>query len=305
MQPQGPDVSAINAFYRNANVSQYVTQLFTANTPLTSSTNSSARDQQNDSDTGYVRNDVAERAMARIIEIVSLGKDTGTAETSTTVSESFGHITGATGTSDADTLTMDTRSVYGIDMGAGDDAITARADRAANISGGAGKDAINISADVANGIHGDDGDDTINISGKLVLDVDGGSGDDTIKVAADTIRGVTGGAGNDTMTLEGNRIYASGGTGDDTVTITQTGRNAVAEYGFARGDGSDTITSNGALSIRFSGLTDKDVEVSVSGNTLTAKVAGSDDQISLTLTDGDASNFSWTLDGGNYVLKVG
>ncbi|PZU87969.1 MAG: RTX toxin [Shinella sp.] len=298
-------MSAINAFYRNANVSQYVTQLFTVNTPLTSSASSSARDWQNNSDTGNVRNEVAERAMARIIEIVTLGKDTSSAETSTTVSESFGHITGATGTSDADTLTMDTRSVYGIDMGAGDDVITARSDRVANISGGAGNDTFNISTDVANGIHGDDGDDTINISGKLVLDVDGGSGDDIIKVAADTIRGVTGGAGNDTMTLEGNRIYASGGTGDDTVTITQTGRNAVAEYGFAKGDGSDTITSNGALSIRFSGLTDKDVAISVSGTTLTAKVAGSDDQISLSLTEGDASNFSWTLDGGNYVLTVG
>lgn len=296
-------MTAINSFYSGANALQYATQLFSTRAPANGASASAASTYGAPGSAGW-QGGGAERALARIIEILALGSSPDSAANAS-VSETMGHITGTEGTANGDKLTIRGRSATGLDMGAGDDTVTVKAAMISALSGGEGNDTINLSGQLVNDIHGDAGDDTITIASSLVLDVDGGEGDDRITIAAKTIRGVTGGAGDDTMILEGNRIFVSGGTGNDTVTIKQTGRSAVAEYGFAQGDGSDTIASNGALSIRFTGIAEDDVVISVSGDTLTAKVKGTDDALSVTLTGGDASRYQWVLDGGNHVLKIG
>ncbi|MBP1850761.1 RTX toxin [Rhizobium halophytocola] len=292
-------MTVINAFYRNANAVSYADQLFGngQQAPGTGFGQSSGTALN-----GYVGNAAADRALARIVEILSLGPDAGDAPA---VSETMGYVTGAAGTDGDDTMTLTGRGINDLNAGAGNDRITAKSASITNIAGGGGKDTLQLSAAFVGGIDGGADDDEIGIIGKLALDIAGGAGDDTIKIAADTIIGADGGDGDDTMTLEGTRIFASGGRGNDTVTIRQKGSDAYAEYAFAAGDGEDRINTDGPLAIRFTGIAPDALTVTRSGDTLTASVAGSNDKITVTLDGGQDATYSLVADEGGYVLKVG
>lgn len=298
-----------NAFYRSDKAIQYATQLFSSSSvaatprPTGRATHDAATENRRPTNDG-----ATERAMARIIEIVTLG-GAASAEVAK-VSETFGYITGATATSGDDTLTLKGRAVYNVATDAGKDTVTIKTDSATAVDTGAGNDTLNISARYVNDIEAGAGDDTVQIAGRLALGVNGGEGRDTIRIAADTILGADGGAGDDLLLLEGARLSARGGTGNDTVTFRQTSDRA-AEYLFSRGDGADTFSSNGPLSIRFDGTNGyrpDDVTVTATGNTLAIAFKGSQDKIAVTFEAGALSgttpSYAFSLEQGAYVLKI-
>lgn len=301
-------MASINAFYRSAGSGQYATQLFTSfkspsatTAPWGGGNASSSAASVSSSNSG-----TADRAIARIIEILALG--TGSSTETASVDEALGYITGASGTKGDDTLNLKGKTVYNVSTGAGDDVINAKTTSAAVIDSGDGNDQINLAARYINDITAGAGDDKIEVSAKLALSVDGGDGKDTIKVAADTIIGVSSGAGDDNLYLEGARISASGGTGNDTVTF-NIRDGGVAEYGFARGDGQDIVSSNGPLSVRLSGYRPSDVTVTTADNKLTLTFKGTDDKITVSFDKGalDAikPGFSFVMEKGATMLKIG
>jgi hypothetical protein len=301
-------MTVINSFYRNSNALSYATQLFSASPSVrTQSDAASSWSRQDETD---FTETTGQKALARIVEILALRDAPAGDEAS--VDETLGYITGGKGTEGEDKLTFDANSVYNIDSGAGDDTVTAKAAALAYLSMGAGNDSLSASASFISDIDTGEGDDTLKLSGDLVMDVTGGDGKDTLTVAGEALIGIDGGAGDDTVTLEGTRIFASGGTGNDTVSIKRTDSkadNAIAEYGFARGDGEDTITTNGSLALRFSGYDQKDVSISVDGNTVTATFAGTSDRITVTLDQpalsGQGLTYGFAFDQGRTVLTIG
>jgi hypothetical protein len=269
-----------NTFYRSAYAGQYVSQLFSnTRVPSPSPTSSNAPS------TGtYIPGESAtEKAISRIIEILTLGKTENNEQAS--VSESFGYITHARGTEDDDTLTFAGRSVSNVAAGSGNDSIIVKTATASLIDGGDGDDQIRLAGRFLNDIAGGMGEDTIEISATAVLSVDGGDGNDTLKVAADTVLGLAGGAGDDTIQVEGKRLSASGGTGNDSVTF-NIRRGGSAEYLFARGDGADTIASNGALTVMLTGYTPAEISVMTSNNRMVVTFEGSEDKLTFDFADG-------------------
>jgi hypothetical protein len=293
---------SINAFYRSTYAVQYASQLFSNNRPAPMSPN-----WNDDRPTGtYVPGESAtEKAISRIIEILTLGETESANEAS--VSEKFGYITYARGTKGDDTLTFAGRGVSNVEAGLGNDSIIVKTATAFLIDGGDGDDQIKLAARFLNDIAGGMGDDTIEISAATVLSVDGGDGDDTLKVAADTVLGLTGGDGNDTIHVEGKRLSVSGGTGNDTVTF-NIRRGGSAEYLFARGDGTDTIASNGALTIVLTGYTSAQLSVMTSNNRMVVTFDGSEDQLTLDFTEGALEaaqpNFGFSTKNGLLALWV-
>ncbi|MDP9839122.1 hypothetical protein J2T09_003897 [Neorhizobium huautlense] len=270
---------SINAFYRSSNAGQYASQLFGNNRP-----SSAPSTWSNTSSSTYVPGEsAAEKAISRIVEILTLGN--ADSDDQASVSESFGYITHARGTEGDDTLTFAGRSVSNVEAGAGNDSIIAKTTTASSIDGGDGDDQLKLAARFINDITGGTGDDTIEISAKTVLAVDGGGGNDTLKVAADTVLGLTGGDGDDKIHVESKRLSVSGGTGNDTVTF-NIRRGGSAEYLFARGDGTDTIASNGALTIVLTGYTPAELSVMTSNNRMVVTFEGSQDKLTLDFTDG-------------------
>lgn len=305
-------MAPINSFYRNANAVSYATQLFSGTSASLGNTSSSgtagsSRSAANQAG-GYQNSGSADRALSRIIEILTLGLADGSDAAS--VDETVGYITQASGTSGDDTLDIKGRAVYNVAADAGNDTLTIKTDAAAGIDAGEGDDRINIAARFLNDVTGGAGDDNIQISAKLVLDVTGGGGADTIKISAATILGVDGGDGNDSLYLEGGRMQAAGGTGDDTVTFHQNGDGAV-EYLFARGDGSDSVNSNAPLSIRFGpadGYSPDEMTITTSGNSLTIAFGDTKDKITVNFEDGALAGakpaYAFSMDQGAYVLKI-
>ncbi|WP_145634734.1 RTX toxin [Neorhizobium alkalisoli] len=294
-----------NAFYRNANAASYASVLFTGSASTAAASTARQSVSSSESETGV--STAAQKALARITEILALGN--GTADDGAGVSETYGYITSATGTEDDDKLTLTGRAVSNLTSGGGDDTVMIKSDTVSNIDSGEGNDTLQIKGELINDIQAGSGDDKIELAAKLVLDVSGGDGNDDIKVSGDTLINIDGGDGDDRMYLEGNRIFASGGAGNDTVTIHQTGKDSVAEYTFGKGDGQDTVASDGSLSVRFDGYTEDDLSISVIGNVLTARVKGSDDKISVTLAN-EALNdgkltYAFAMDQGQTVLKIG
>jgi hypothetical protein len=299
----------INSFYRNPNALSYATQLFSASAPVRTQSDAAPSWSRQDDETPFTET-TGQKALARIVEILALRDASAGDEPS--VDETLGYITGGKGTEGEDKLTFDARAVYHIDSGAGDDTVTAKAAALASISTGAGNDSLSASASFISDIDAGEGDDTLKLSGQLVMNVTGGDGKDTLTVAGEALIGIDGGAGDDAMTLEGTRIFASGGAGNDTVSIKRTDMksdNAIAEYGFARGDGEDTITTNGSLKLRFAGYDEKDVSISVDGNTVTATFAGTSDRITVTLDQaamsGQGLTYGFAFDQGRTVLTIG
>ena len=301
-------MTVVNSFYRNPNALAYATQLFSASSPARQQSESApAWDRQDDP---VFTETAGQKALARITEILAL-RDTPAGDQAS-VDESLGYITAAQGSEGDDTLTFDASAIYNVDTGGGADKVAARTAAIAGLSTGAGNDSLAATARYIADVDMGDGDDELKLSGRLVMNVTGGEGNDSLTVAGYALVGIDGGDGDDTMVLEGTRIFASGGTGNDTVTIKRTdikSDNAIAEYGFARGDSEDTIISNGALTLRFDGYAESDVAVSVTGNTLTATFAGSSDKITLTIDDAALSDkgltYGFALDGGRTVLKIG
>lgn len=301
-------MTVINAFYRNPNALAYATQLFSPSSPVRA---------QSETPPGWGKPDdpvftetAGHKALARIAEILALRDAVSGDEAS--VDENLGHITAVKGTEGDDKLTFDAKAVYNVETSGGADTVSARAAAIVGLSTGAGNDSLAASARYINEIDMGAGDDEMKLSGRLVMNVTGGEGNDRLTIAGQALIGIDGGAGDDTMILEGTRIFASGGTGNDTVTIKRTdmkSANAIAEYGFARGDGVDTITSNGALTLRFDDYQEKDVNVTVKGNTLTATFAGSDDKITLTVDEaalsGKGLTYQFALDQGRTILRIG
>lgn len=301
-------MTVINSFYRNPNAQAYAIQLFSASSPVRP-LSEPARSLAGRDDTTFTET-AGQKALARIAEILAL-RDASAGDQAS-VEESLGFITAAQGTEADDKLTFDATAVYNVTTGGGADKVSARAAAIVGLSTGSGEDSLAASARYISDIDMGEGDDEMKLSGRLVMNVTGGEGNDRLTIAGEALIGIDGGAGDDTMILEGTRIFASGGTGNDTVTIKRTdmkSANAIAEYGFARGDGVDTITSNGALTLRFDGYQEKDVSVTVRGNTLTATFAGSDDQISLTIDEAALSGkglaYQFALDQGRTILRIG
>ncbi len=302
-------MTVINSFYRNPNALSYATQLFSASSSVRTDAAATSSWSRQDDETPFTET-TGQKALARIVEILAL-RDAATEE-GASVDETLGYITGGKGTEGEDKLTFDARSVYNIDSGAGDDTVTAKAAALASISTGAGNDSLSASASFISDVDAGEGDDTLKLTGQLVMNVTGGDGKDALTVAGEALIGIDGGAGDDAMTLEGTRIFASGGAGNDTVSIKRTDMkadNAIAEYGFARGDGEDTINTNGSLKLRFAGYDEKDVTISVDGNTLTATFAGTSDRISVTLDQpalsGQGLTYGFAYDQGRTVLTIG
>jgi hypothetical protein len=300
-------MTSINSFYRDPNAVAYATQLFSSNrTPATMA--SSHAYAASSADTQDSQTTAGQRALAKIIEILSLGD--GTSATEANVSESMGYITGVTGTDGNDTLTFTGRAVYNVETGRGDDAVIAKSAAIAGMALGDGKDSLKASGSLLSDIDGGEGNDDIQLTGALIMNVTGGAGDDTIKASGQSLIGIDGGDGNDTMYLEGNRIFASGGKGNDTVTIHQTGGdNSIAEYAFAAGDGQDTISTDGPLSLRLSGYKEGDLSITTANNSLTITMKGSDDKITVSLADskqnGTATpNYEFVSDNGQLILKI-
>ena len=301
----------INAFYRNANAVSYATQLFSGSAMTNGSTASTPSASQRFAarDNGGTPNSgAAERALSRIIEILTLG--TADQNDAASVTEQVGYITAASGTKGDDTIDLKGRAVYKVATGAGNDTINAKTDTVAGLDAGEGDDRINLAARYITDVTGGAGSDTIQTTGKLVVGVDGGAGNDTLKISAATIIGVTGGEGDDTIYLEGTRISASGGRGNDTVTFHQKG-NAKAEYIYARGDGADTINSDGPLSLRFGpadGYAPKDMQITLTGNSLTIAFGESKDKITVNFEEGALNGtkpaYAFSMDKGAYVLKI-
>lgn len=301
-------MTVINSFYRNPLAQAYAIQLFSASTsarPQSEGTSTWSRTDQS-----VITETAGQKALARIAEILAL-RDASDGDDAA-VQESLGYITTARGTEGDDKLTFDAKAVYNIDTGGGADTVTARSTALVGLSTAAGNDSLTASARYIGEVDMGQGDDEVKLSGGLVMNVTGGDGNDRITIAGEALIGIDGGAGDDTIILEGTRIFASGGTGDDTVTITRTDMksgNAIAEYGFSRGDGTDTITTNGSLALRLDGYQEKDVTVTVTGNTLTATFAGSSDKITLTIDpaslSGKALTYGFALDQGSTVLKIG
>ncbi|PYB70865.1 RTX toxin [Rhizobium wuzhouense] len=302
-------MTVINSFYRNPNALVYATQLFSATSTAQARSDAAPTWSRKDDDIPFSES-AGQKALARIAEILAL-RDAPSGEEAS-VDETLGYITGGQGTVGDDKLTFDAKAVYNIDSGGGDDTVTAKASALVSVSTGVGKDSLFASARYIGEIDTGEGDDTLKLSGDLVVDVTGGDGNDTLTVAGEALIGIDGGAGDDTMTLEGTRIFASGGTGNDTVSIKRTDMkadNAIAEYGFARGDGQDTINTNGSLVLRFSGYDEKDVSISVDGNTVTATFAGTADRITVTLDgpamSGQGLTYGFSFDHGRTVLTIG
>ena len=304
--------SITNTFYRNSNAASYASLLFTGSSVSASQPSGSAQGFGSGS-AGGIEPDTqgpAQRALARIVEILALGK--GDASSETSVSESLGYITHASGSDGDDSLTMTGRAVYNVESGAGNDTLKIKTASVSGVDAGDGADKIEAKADLLRGIDGGNGTDDIQLAGKLAMDISGGSGADSIRISAETMTGIDGGDGDDTLYLEGNRIFAAGGAGNDTVTIHQTGKPAgrgVVEYTFGKNGGQDTIATDGPLSLRLDGYFEKDVSISVKDNVLTASFKGSDDKITVTLDkkaleDGGLS-YSFAFDKGQTVLKIG
>lgn len=299
-------MTSINSFYRDPNAVAYATQLFSAAKPQ--SLSATSQSQLATSNTEGAQTTSSQRALARIIEILSLG-DSTTADQAN-VSESMGYITGVTGTESNDTLTFTGRAVYNVETGNGDDTIIAKSAAIAGVGLGDGKDSLKATAALISDIDGGAGNDDIQLTGSLLMNVTGGAGDDTIKASGQSLIGIDGGDGNDTMYLEGSRIFASGGKGNDTVTIHQTGGdNSVAEYAFAAGDGQDTLSTDGPLSLRLTGYKESDLTVTATNNRLIITMKGSDDKITLSL-DGaqqagkSAPSYQFASDNGQLILKI-
>ncbi|THV25691.1 RTX toxin [Peteryoungia ipomoeae] len=299
-------MTTINSFYRNPNAASYMMQLFTAS-PSQAPVREAIRSVQSQS----VPSETAgQRALSRIIEILAL-RDAPLAQ-EPAVDGSLGHITAASGSDGDDKMTFSSRSVFGVETGAGADLVTAKAAYLASVSLGEGADTLRASGSFIDAIELDVGDDVAELSARLIMNVSGGDGDDQITAAGYALIGIDGGDGADKLTLEGTRIFASGGRGDDTVVFKRTDTsadNAIAEYAFARGDGRDKIASNGALTIRFDGYSERDVQIVVQGETLTASFAGSQDALSVTLDKGalkgGALPYSFGLQDGQTILRIG
>lgn len=296
-------MTSINSFYRDPNAVANATQLFSkvkTQAPQDTPTFQSPKT----SDDGMSLSS-GQRALARIIEILSLG-DSATKDQAN-VSESIGYITGVNGTEGDDTQTFTGRGVYNVDTGKGDDSVIAKSALIAGVSLGDGKDSLKASGGLIADVDGGAGNDDIQLTGSLIMNVSGGDGDDTIKASGKALIGIDGGAGNDTMYLEGARIFASGGKGNDTLTIHQTNKESgVAEYAFAAGDGQDTIATDGPLSLRFSGYNASDLTVSRDKNNLVITMKGSEDKITVNLSDANKSDarYQFVSDNGQTVLKI-
>jgi hypothetical protein len=296
------EMSAISSFFSGANAAYTVDTLFSTAKPVSATGTSSRAPVATSRGTAAPEQTAGQKALARIVEILTFGSPDATAAPD--VKEQLGYITSARGTEADDTLTMTGRALYDLETGAGNDSLILKSATISGIALGDGNDTLQAAGSFIGSVDGGAGDDTIKIKAQLALDVLGGAGKDTIAVSADTIIGLDGGDGDDTLNLEGNRIFASGGAGNDTVTLRQTGTDAVMEYAFGHGGGKDTIASNGPLSIRFDGLSEQDLSISVSGNTLTARINGSEDAISVTL-DGTAPSSRFAIENGRTVLKIG
>jgi hypothetical protein len=308
--------SITNSFYRNSNAATYASLLFTGPSVSTGQPSGSAQGFGSGS-AGGIEPDTqgpAQRALARIVEILALGKGDDSSEVS--VSESLGYITHASGGEGDDSLTMTGRAVYNVESGAGDDTLMVKTASLSGLYAGDGADKVQAKAGLLRGIDGGAGKDDIQLAGKLAMDVSGGGDADSIRISAETMTGIDGGDGDDTLYLEGRRIFASGGAGNDTVTIHQTGKPAgkgVVEYTFGKNGGKnggqDTIATDGPISLRFDGYLEKDVSISVKDNVLTASIKGSDDRITVTLDEkalkGGALSYGFAFDKGQAVLKIG
>lgn len=292
-------MSTINSFFTNANAASYIDTLFSA--PRSSAAGSFSPTTLSQSN-GIANAGLAgERALARIIEILTLG-DESQGQTAD-IDEQLGYITGGNGTEASDTLTVTGRAIYNIDTASGDDSLTLKSAYISGIALGDGADTLKAVGSFIGAVDGGAGDDDIQLKAMLALDILGGAGNDTLKVAADTIIGLDGGEGDDTLNLEGSRIFATGGAGNDTVSIRLTGRDAEATYGFGADGGQDKVSVNGALTLQLGGLTEDDMTLSVSGGTLTAKVNGRDDMITISL-DSDALTYRFAVEDGHTVLKL-
>ncbi|HBF28161.1 RTX toxin [Rhizobium sp.] len=296
----------INSFYRDPNAVAYATQLFSG--IKTPSVTTHSPYQTSSADTQDTQNTAGQRALAKIIEILSLGD--GSTTTQANVSESIGNITGANGTDGSDTLTLTGRTIYNVETSGGDDSVIAKSAAIAGVALGDDKDSLKASASLISDIDGGAGNDDIQLTGSLIMNVTGGTGDDTIKASGHSLIGIDGGDGNDTMYLEGNRIFASGDKGNDTVTIHQTGgNNSIAEYAFTAGDGQDTVSTDGPLSLRPSGYKEGDLSITTTKNSLTITMKGSDDRITVSLAGSKQSGnatptYQFASDNGQLILKI-
>lgn len=298
-------MSTINSFYRDPNAVAYASQLFTSARPAAVTAKSLSHSGTAFED-GSVQSS-SQRALARIIEILSLGGDDSVTEAK--VTDSLGYITQASGSEGDDNLTLTGRAIYQVETGAGDDTVMAKTSAMSGVALGDGKDTLKASAALLTDIDGGAGDDDLQLTGALIMNVAGGDGNDSIKLSGQTLTGIDGGAGDDTMYLEGNRIFASGGKGNDTVTIHQTGKdNGIAEYAFAAGDGEDTITTDGPLALKLAGYLQGDVTISSKGNTMTVSFAGSTDKLTITLegmdAKGGAPTYAFSNDNGRLTLTI-
>ncbi|MGG7517052.1 RTX toxin [Allorhizobium undicola] len=296
-------MTSISGFYRDPNAASYAATLFSGKTATRAATSSSVPDQNAEITGGF---SAGQRALARIVEILSLADGEGSEAAD--VTETMGYVTGVSGTEGDDSLTLTGRALYNVETGRGNDSLMVKTGALAAVSTGDGNDRLQAEASAVTDVDAGEGNDSVELLGRLLMNIGGGEGDDTMKLSGAALIGIDGGSGKDSLYLEGSRIFASGGEGDDTLDIHATDARASVELAFAAGDGKDSITTDTGLAIRFSGYSAADITVTTAKNRLTLTFKGSDDRITINLegaaASGTAPAYQFGDDEGQTLLRI-
>lgn len=232
----------------------------------------------------------------------------------------FGGTEGIDTTDGADAITLlgtaagnqSTATIFG---NGGNDTITVSADALVTVFGGQGNDTINnVSTGTNDVLNGNEGNDSIN-AGDGNNTIDGGIGNDII-VATGGADSITGGAGDDNINAGDGANVILAGDGDDTVVATDGGDSITAGSGndsidagdgnntVLGGAGNDTIDTGAGIDSLTGGEGADTFIFDVSENTEiagpTASAAGTENVV----TDFDATEDSFVLNGANVANLV-
>src|SRR5437588_708396 len=131
------------------------------------------------------------------------------------------------GTSGANAITISTAGIYSVNLGSGDDTLTAHVATTITAHGGVGNDSLLVTESTGL-IYGDSGQDTIQASSGIWTifggtgTVDPGDGKDSFSVETATAI-VYGNGGNDTIDIGYGGYTVYGGNGNDSAEATADG----------------------------------------------------------------------------------
>ncbi|CAN1724639.1 Leukotoxin [Hyphomicrobium sp. 1Nfss2.1] len=177
-----------------------------------------------------------------------------------------------------------------VDLGDGDDYV--RAYSYAQVAGGTGNDEIRVNDHAT--VDGGEGDDLVVSSGHATIN--GGAGND-ILITADSVKydspyygynDIDGGEGDDYIQTTDNS-NVRGGTGNDVIRLIGAG----STVSFAKGDGQDAILSHDSFTLNISGYSRDAVSVAVENDVFVVSFAGSDEKITLDISNGATAHLTF------------